>query len=313
MAPLQNPFGLLVLISGFVFAPIFGQEWALALFLIGAFLIFAVFLMQGGSKHQLTAPQSETMEERFRRDPRAPVLYLRPFVRDKEAAKIATMRQEISHIMQYGIIQKAGMEKAPIGDKAPIGSEEQHLVRVFEHVGPVVAIGDPSDLSPPAGAVRSYIVEEEWKDVIADLMERATMVVLHLGPSEGLLWEFETAVNRVSPDRLLLIVPDYVAYNLFVMMAKQRHRFVFKFPDYDGKGDIIPTSIKGFIWFNRNWIPHFTRMPWRLRDLFIADGDEYLGSMLGEVLSSFLSQVERTRRVGSHRSTVDLRSDEMLQ
>jgi hypothetical protein len=300
MAPLQNPFGFLLLISVFVFGPIFGQGWALALFLIGTFFIFAVLFMQGGSKHQLTALQSETTEERLRRDRRAPVLYLRPFVRDKEAAKIATMRQEMSHTMQYGIIQKPEIEKVLVGDNARIGSEEQHIVQVFERVGPVVAIGRPGEPSPPAGAVRSYVAEEEWKDVISDLMERAAMVVLHLGPSEGLLWEFETAVERVSPDRLLLVVPDYVAYNMFVMMARQRHRFVFQFPDYDGKRDIVPTSIKGFIWFNRDWNPHFIRMPWRLRDLFLADGDEYLGSMLGEVLSPFLSQVERAKMEGGN-------------
>jgi hypothetical protein len=129
-----------------------------------------------------------TALEIFDRDYRPPVVYFRPFTADVDT------------------------NKAYLGPR----TEEEQLARAMNDIGPLVAIGAPEETLPLLGAARMYVANEKWQTVALDLLERAIVVVMRIGSSPGFWWEFETVMQRVKPEKLVLLIPrDEALYEKF--------------------------------------------------------------------------------------------------
>lgn len=84
--------------------------------------------------------------------------------------------------------------------------EERSLEAVAEEF-PLVAIGRPGERLPSLGALRYYVPEgQAWQRVVTRLISEAELVILNLGESDGVLWEFWEALTLLSPSRLLLVM-----------------------------------------------------------------------------------------------------------
>jgi hypothetical protein len=178
------------------------------------------------------------------------------------------------------------------------GSEEHLLVKLFDRIGPVIAIGNPADKTLLIGAARFYAdaLRKNWREVVETLLCKASLVILHAGHTEGFLWELEAVIREKSPERILLLI-SYKKSEYYTFRAATAMHFPSPLPDYNGAGRTVPSSIKGFIQFDADWTPHFIRMPWRLGDVLIdADGEAYLNETLPEILEPFLSRVEALNR-----------------
>lgn len=143
-------------------------------------------------------------DEAMRRDPRPPVLYLRSFADDGEAllgAPSAWMRR--------------GANLA-----APVNAE-QEMAEILDAVGPVVAIGKPGEPLPELGAARLYIADDQWQAKVQELMRMASLVVLRVGSSPGLLWEIEQSLAHLPRQRLVfaLLGGSVVAPALMARLA----------------------------------------------------------------------------------------------
>ncbi len=150
-------------------------------------LVFALVFVSYGALCITNARRPARRTEFADDDPRAPVLYLRPFTTDA-SARFA-------------------------------GWEEQ-LVGALKDIGPVVAVGQPSDSRPPLGAVRWYVPDARWQEAIDEMLKAAALVVVRVGGTQGIQWELERAVQRVPPERLLLLVPgDPKGYARFAAQA----------------------------------------------------------------------------------------------
>jgi hypothetical protein len=86
-------------------------------------------------------------------------------------------------------------------------TEEEHLARALGAYCPVAAIGRPGEDLPILGATRRYVDDESWQQRVRELMQRARLVVLRLGPHNGLAWELETALTELPPEKLVVLVP----------------------------------------------------------------------------------------------------------
>lgn len=111
------------------------------------------------------------------------ILYLRSFDADAVTAKPAD-----------GILK-------------PEQTEEQLLVAILDDIAPVIAIGIPGDSYLPDGAARLYVSDDEWQDQVMKLAVAAEFVVLRLGDTEGFWWEVDFCLDRLSPDKLLFVIP----------------------------------------------------------------------------------------------------------
>lgn len=163
-----------------------------------------------------------------------PVVYLRSFVVDEEMGSTPGIQPE---------------------------TEEEVLALIFGRVGPFVALGRPQEELPTLGAARMYM-ESGWEQAVTDLMSGARLVVLRAGETEGLLWELGRATQVLSPERLLIVVPDgRKSYEAFRERAQPF--FPRPLPEYPVRKP-SRANLKGLICFEPGWAPRFLTFKWAL-------------------------------------------------
>ena len=160
-------------------------------------------------------------EEALAGDSRPPIIYLRSFT-DDDSGEVA----------------------------------EQALQAVVSDSGPFVAIGRPGDPVPRVfAASRFYLDHDNWQQSVTDLLNRASLVFLRIGATEGLHWELGQCTRLLHPYRLVLLVPnDRQAYEQFadtVTSSGLNIRMPDLPPAFGGKkkaGDL-----SGLLHFDENW------------------------------------------------------------
>jgi hypothetical protein len=153
-------------------------------------LVPALALWRTGRRHF-----AKTAKAALSRDARSPILYLRSFSQDK------THR-----------------------------NSEDAFAKLFAPIGPLVAIGDPTDRLPELGAYRDYVPDDEWQDVVTSYIREARLVLLSIGRTPGLAWELARCRELLSPSRLIVLVScDESEYEHFREAARLRD---VDLPDY---------------------------------------------------------------------------------
>lgn len=223
---------------------------------------------------------SESLQEKLEQDPRPPIIYLRPFSRDLQAAKVYKYVWFGSFSMNTWV-------------ETITDSEEQHLAKTFEEIGPFVALGNPADSVAALGAARQYLDHnEDWKGAVDRLMANAAMCIMNPGKSESFIWELQRATEKLPPARLLLCISlddsEYLDFR-----NRTKNLFPVSLPIYIPGNRKMPTSIKGFLYFECDWNPRFLRMPVKFRHWIVPNGGAYLSSVLQKTLQPYLQQLSR--------------------
>jgi hypothetical protein len=121
-------------------------------------------------------------------DAQSSVLYLRSFAEDSVTAES----------------RPRGLNKF----LSALKTEEEQLAAAVAPVGPLVAIGRPGETLPELGALRLYVSDDQWQDVVIRWLKSARLVILRVaGNTEGLRWEISQAARLVPPERLVLLLP----------------------------------------------------------------------------------------------------------
>jgi hypothetical protein len=111
-------------------------------------------------------------------DHRPPVLYLRAFAYEEQKFVILPGKE-------------AAKYSSYLGTKSGVTLEQYFASAIREAIGPFVALGNPLDYAPPEGASRKYERDENWKDYFLDQARRAACIIIQVGDSRNLQWEFE--------------------------------------------------------------------------------------------------------------------------
>jgi hypothetical protein len=170
-------------------------------------------------------------------DVRPPIVYLRPFGTDR-----AEIARRLSSWVR--ISPREGFEK----------TYEQRLARTLHKIGPLVAIGDPTERLPLPGAARMYAPDEEWHEKVDKLAGQAGVVILHTGDGDGLAWEVHRVIGLHAPERVILSLP----------LDAQRKE-PSRQDRYDAfrrrLGDVFPRALPEaighcqFLYFDADWTP----------------------------------------------------------
>lgn len=140
---------------------------------------------------RLRAARSLASRRRLRRLGAPEVLYLRSFVDD--GLRVRSERRS-----------RTGLERW-----LPWPSErfEDVLLRGFERMGPVIAIGRPGTDQTELGAARDLVIGADWLSAVRAEMDSVAFIVVVLGPGEGLRTELLTLCERERLDRVCVVVP----------------------------------------------------------------------------------------------------------
>jgi hypothetical protein len=180
--------------------------WADFLYALQPFATLALFLPMGFAfvANRMMVP---VYDEIAPRDPRPPVVYLRPFSADTPKT----------------------LDWTPLGSLLiPVPAfNELHLERL-KAIGPVVTISEPGASSVlgiyPLGAYRCLCAPGEWQSKVAEMLRIARLVVFTPGPGAGIGWEAEAVRRLVSPQSLLLYLPPRGSFAIATRRRQARER-----------------------------------------------------------------------------------------
>ncbi|MGF7237766.1 MAG: hypothetical protein ACQSGP_22805 [Frankia sp.] len=135
--------------------------------------------------------KGETVEDVIAADGRAPVLYLRPFERDLEFFATRNLRRPSGGFLGFDTFELF-MKEA-----------------VTSRLGPMVALGNPSDYLQPAGAARTYGEDDNWQEYAGELIGKTVCVLAVVGESDSLAWEFAQILKCGRSGRLFIVASPY--------------------------------------------------------------------------------------------------------
>ncbi|MBW4718157.1 hypothetical protein [Saccharothrix obliqua] len=142
-------------------------------------------------------------------------------------------------------------------------TEEEQLAAALAPFGRVVALGQPGDVLPPAGAARHFSSDDRWREQVLAGLDRAGLVLLAAGPGDGLRWEVDQVVARIAPERVVLVVcRDAAQYESF--RASTGDRFPRGLPEYRPRTPTLPAAAHAYtraaVWFDADWTPHLRHL-----------------------------------------------------
>jgi hypothetical protein len=168
---------------------------------------------------------------------RPPILYLRSFNFDTVTAQ-----------------GKPWYRFFPLKDTQP--SHEQELVERLSRYAPVLSIGRPGEMTPPAGAaLRFYVTDDHWKETLAAIVPLCSLVIWATGHTEGLQWEIAHLMKQGRPRQLLLWVHVHVEGGRRARRQAEWTRFTSAYRAAFPKP--LPFDVEGvhFIAFDDDWTP----------------------------------------------------------
>ncbi|MGB8510593.1 MAG: hypothetical protein WCD76_19635 [Pyrinomonadaceae bacterium] len=260
---LQLVGALVVLILGATMARglfMFGLLGNFLCFLGASFAIFCgTHLFLFGRK--ITARRAE---ELMRRDERNPVLFLRSFRDDKKTSRVIEKNSDFRR--SFGKTKLAMYVPGVPGDLtfSSVTTEEEMLANELKRIGPCIAVGSPGERLPPLGMARMYFENEHWEEGVREYIERADLVVMRAGVTDGFLRELRMAVKFLEPKRLLILLPSGIENEQAVVPDEPGGPTTFReiagkilqreLPVLSG-GEMSEGSLAGIIWFESDWTP----------------------------------------------------------
>jgi len=98
------------------------------------------------------------------------------------------------------------IKRSIFGESMPF-SFENLMVRAMWESGPVVSVGDPMDMKPLFGAVRVYLADDEWQEHVVDWIDQARLIVVLVGKTAGLEWEYRQIGALQQTHKVLFLFP----------------------------------------------------------------------------------------------------------
>ena len=151
-------------------------------------------------------PRAETV---LALDGRAPVIYLRSF-RDDDAMVGRPMRFSVdSFRWSYILTEYTRGNFLRVMSHHGHVRLEQAIQDEVSVIGPFIAIGEPHERHPDFGATRAYFEGDDaaWRSVVQSWIERAALVIVVPGQTQGLGWELGQIQASGRTPKLLLVFP----------------------------------------------------------------------------------------------------------
>jgi hypothetical protein len=148
-------------------------------------LLIASFLYRRARRHAMM----RATDLARRKGDDAVIVYLRSFADDrlKMRARAANGRWWLESVLRV--------------------SFEEVLVDHLWRVAAVIAIGQPGEKLAPLGAAREWVSGDAWQPAVERIVTQARLVVLVLGRTEGVAWEFAKLKQLGCLHKLVLLVP----------------------------------------------------------------------------------------------------------
>jgi hypothetical protein len=140
-----------------------------------------------------------SFEQHLVQDARPPVLYLRAFQQERQFFVIGAS----SGYGAYGKSWHASVSRSE--QNVGISFEQFVSGAVESRLGPFVALGSPEDYLAPEGAFRLYAKDKDWMEKADGLARESVCILVEIGESANLRWEFEHLRREGLQQKLFVI------------------------------------------------------------------------------------------------------------
>lgn len=97
----------------------------------------------------------------------------------------------------------------------PINIESRFCTAFSKKIAQTFAIGNPNSNMPTTLYTSSiYANDEEWKEVVRHLSQKSKVIILHVGASDGCLWEMGHCVENNYLGKTIFLVEDNKMFDL---------------------------------------------------------------------------------------------------
>jgi hypothetical protein len=158
----------------------------------GVITLVGIYIYRWGQK--LMQP---TLAEALKEDDRAPIAFFRAFRGEKKSA---------AH--QALLVVTSLLHGSPFHDSL-VRNLEEHLDPIARYIGPLVAIGRPNDTIAQLGATRIYCSNEQWKNIVLNLLQTsriAIFIIKDFAPTNATFWELTQARLYLKEESIFVIV-----------------------------------------------------------------------------------------------------------
>ena len=122
---------------------------------------------------------------------------------------------------------------------------------------PVYAIGKPDEFMPPPGAKRIY-VDDDWQEIVLEMIQRSKLILHRVSTSENYLWEFEQCFKRYFMQKSVFWVDNIDEYRQFKRIIK--HRYGLEFPQLEDR---------------KCHVVFYYELDWSFRIIYLAEKEDY--------------------------------------
>lgn len=230
-------------------------------YIVGGPPVFIAYLLLRKSKKY----SAEDGESVLKKDTRAPILYLRSFNDESEDQTVKKYFKS-AFVSPFKDLSKTTHS---IGLR-----EHDALGYVFRKVGPYIALGKPGEELPELGASKIYVPDESWKNTILNHFIKSKLIVFRAGKTEGLKWELSELIQRINPQKLVILLPlkdeDYLDF------AKWANKLLpIPFPsNYPASRIVIfdsqwnPSYLKPRHTITKSFLPFFIQNDIKIKETF---------------------------------------------
>ncbi len=125
-------------------------------------------------------------------------------------------------------------------------SLEGRLAGHFAASGPFIAVGSPSHETPPAGAARAFLSDDEWQGRVGQWIQSARLIIVVAGTTKWVEWELDQVVKRGYVDKLIVLFPEkaHIAKTTFTW----RPPFRVRSSNADARLESVITAFRDTPW-----------------------------------------------------------------
>ncbi len=148
-------------------------------------------------------------------------------------------------------------------------SLEGRLAGHFAASGPFIAVGSPSHETPPAGAARAFLSDDEWQGRVGQWMQSARLTIVVAGLTKWVEWELDQVVARGYVDKLIVLFPEKA--HLRKTSLTWRPPFFVRSSNAAARLEGVRTAFRNTPWANDL---HRLGSPDRIRSLTFGPGGD---------------------------------------
>lgn len=143
---------------------------------------------------------------------------------------------------------------------------------------PAVSIANPHSVVQNSDSDKIFTDDAEWKSAVSECMDKCVYTIIHIGNTEGCIWELEQCKNELL-DKSIFVVSSEDAFKMFKSFIQHLDANIYP-PTYEGGQQVYFLQSPGNIYFWKRESLHGKNDVKRIISSFVENRDNIANIIL---------------------------------